>query len=268
MLSRPVLNILKYFNLWGFHFLPQARVGGKITGILIFFIQIVLCMWSSCNVLTSFLKEKSLMEFLDSLNFLLYYISCASCYWLIVYDSYTKRQLQCEFWNTCEEMFHNQSFSQLYRHIWTTLIPMICIMLGEYLVLAAALIRMNSIGSQEGVIIHCLFLSVVNHRIFFYIFHLKIISIQLNAILTELKQIQNILAVREFMENEFNEELNQRIKCIRNSLTLIHNMSDNVNVIFGISHLALILLIFHSSVTFLNFIYRLNLKKFDNYDYG
>lgn len=47
-----------------------------------------------------------------------------------------------------------------------------------------------------------------------------------------------------------------------------YEMCQHVNKIFGLSHLALILMTFHSSVTCLNLIYRQIVKNYVYYDVG
>lgn len=259
--------LLKYFNCFGFHSLPVARVGGKSGSTVIFTLHIVLCIWCSISTFTSFLEEQTFMEFIDSLNFLLYYITSASCYWFIIYDSYTKQTFQQGFWDIFQrinEHFHSQADLK----IWGSLMVFILIIIGDLTVLTISLVYTNSIGTPSCVLMHCIFLSVFDHRIFFFLLHLNVIAFQLDKIDSKLKHMNKLAVQSQFVLFEINKHELHRLKWIQDYYKLVYEMTENMNAIFGVSHLGLFLLSFHSSVTFLNFIYRQFLNKFTNYNAG
>lgn len=257
--------LLKYCSLWGFHSIPTASVGGKSGAGVIFIVHVILCVWCSITTITTFVEERTYMEFIDSLNFFLYYITSASCYWFIIYDSRTKQRVEQKFWDIFRQINERFCFQTDFK-IWDTLMAFVLIFTGDITVLITALIHKHSIGSPASVTMHCIFLSVFDHRIFFFLLHLKVITFQLKKIDSEFKHMRKLKTQSELMPMNKHEQ--HRLKWIRDYYKLVYEMTDNFNAIFGLSHLGLFLLTFHSSVVFLSFIYRQFLNKFTNYNAG
>lgn len=247
MYRKWVERFLKYFSLWGFHVVPTLKFGGDITSALIFVFHFGLSSWCSYTAYNQFAKKLALMEFIDMLNFCLYFITCSSLYWFIIFDSYTKKREQKHFWIIYQRANEKSQLSVKKGKYAAVLIMLI---MADLLSCILALIHENE--TDVGRIMHFTFLTVVDHRVFFYILHLKVIAFQLGKIKTEINQ--------ELQSN--------RLLFIRNQYEHAFEMSDHVNKIFGISHLVLIMLTFHSSITYLNFIYRLLQRKFNKYNNG
>lgn len=150
MFPKWIKYILKYYSLWGFHSLPNASVGGKFGGKFIFIVHIILCIWCTISTFTTFIEEQSLMEFIDSVNFLLFYITSASCYWFIIYDSYTKQAFQQKFWNIFWQINETFCFQKDFN-IWSYVIALIIIFTGDLSVLIISLVYEYSIGSPSCV---------------------------------------------------------------------------------------------------------------------
>lgn len=91
-------NLLKYFSLFGFHSIALLSCCEKSMNLLIFAIQIVVCLFCTIRTFYAFIESKSIMSFLDAINFFLYYLSCAFTYWLIILDSYTNQTVEFAFW--------------------------------------------------------------------------------------------------------------------------------------------------------------------------
>lgn len=247
MYRKWVERFLKYFSLWGFHVVPALKFGGDITSALIFVLHFGLSSWCSYTAYNQFAKKLALMEFIDMLNFCLYFITCSSLYWFIIFDSYTKKREQKHFWIIYQRANEKLQLSVEKGKYAAVLIMLI---MADLLSCILALIHENE--TDVGRIMHFTFLTVVDHRVFYYILHLKVIAFQLEKIKTEINQ--------ELQSN--------RLLFIRNQYEHAFEMSDHLNKIFGISHLVLIMLTFHSSITYLNFIYRLLQRKFNKYNNG
>lgn len=256
MFPKWLRNILKYFSLWSFHSVPFVKIGGTITTNVVLIFHIGLCAWCSFCAYREFIRKQALMEFIDVLNFFLYYITSASLYWFIIYDSYTKKREQQLFWETYGRA-NKRLRSKLNLEKGKYLTVMILLIIADVFVCAIALIR--EIKTDFGRIMHFTLLTVFDHRICFYFLHLKVIAFHLKEIQAQIKAItarnSNVLSM-------------QRLHLIRDQYKLVYEMSDSVNRIFGISHLILIMLSFHSSVTFLNFSYRIFHGKFQKYHNG
>lgn len=238
-------KLLKYFSLWSFHFVSFAKVGGNVTSFFMFVGHIGLCSWCSFSAFNEFAKKQALMEFIDALNFCLYYITSSLLYWFILFDSHTNKRAQQTFWKSYNRA-NEQSCSELNLQKDKYLTAMISLLIADVLTCAIALA--SETNTDVGRIMHLTFLCVVDHRMFFYLLHLKVIAFQL-------QKIQEI-------------SFTNRFHLIRDQYKIVFEMSEYANIIFDLSHLALIMLSFHSSVTFLNFIYRLVQRKFEKYQIG
>lgn len=200
------------------------------------------------------------MEFIDVLNFFLYYITSASLYWLIIIDSHISKREEQLFWESYNRI--NANFRpELNLNKQNYVLTLAILSFTDILLCILALIR--EIKTDVGRIMHLTFLVVVDHRIFFYLLHLKVVSFQLTKIQAEITDIH-----RSGFLLSTNLDVENRFKSIRKQYQLVYEMSEQINSVFGVSHLALITLSFHSSVTFLNFSYRLFHMKFIKYHNG
>lgn len=242
--------ILKYYSLFGLHFIPNARFGGKSTSLLIYFIQIGLCIWCSFWAFKAFIEEQKLISFLDALNFFLYYLTSALTYWAILYDSYTKKDILRGFWQNFTEI-SQKCATQFDLNKWNFLFAFILLLVLDTIMSGLALYR-TFINSEDNVT-HYHFLAIYDQRIFFYLLHVKIVTFQLQKIENELKYIHQC---KGYLSENFVSLTENQFKWIRNYYRLINEMVDNMNNAFGISNLAITLLSFHSAITFSNFVYR------------
>lgn len=72
----------------------------------------------------------------------------------------------------------------------------------------------------------------------------------------------------EIVSFKMNKHEQHRLNWIQDYYESVYEMTEKMNETFGISSLGLFLLSFHTSVTFLNFIYRQFLNKFTSYNSG
>lgn len=270
MFPKWLILVLKYFNLWGFHFIPFAKFGGKKTCLFINFVNVMLCTWCSLIVLKTFLNQQIQMEFLDAMNFLFLHIAFSISFWLIIFDSYTNRSVQNSFWEIVSQIDKKLN-SQTDLNGWTYLIPLFALLITSSSIFVSIMIQDRDIGfATKLMYIFCIY--TFDQRIFFYFLHLKVIANQLWKIKTELKGMSeqklrfNGIPKHLCLVNAVH--LQNRFRWIHAYYQLVSEMTENVNFIFGFSHLALLLLYFHSSFTYLNFIYRQTQNKFENFDEG
>lgn len=185
-------------------------------------------------------------ENLDVVNFLLYYVASVITYWLIIYDSFANRSLQFKFWNLFDRMNQNYGESIYQKGDYLTG----CIALTLIDIVAFGLSFCDDTTPTFNKILHFFFLGVFDNRIFYYILHLKLIACKLQSIEIQMKHQQGNLTEK-------------RIKSISNHYRLTYEMSDCVNMAFSWSQVALVMLTFYTSVTFLNIAYRLAHAKFN-----
>lgn len=173
-------NILRYYSFWGFYLPISSTFGRKLTTFGIFLVQFILCFWSSFRIIEAFAEKRAVMEFIDALNFLLYYISCAFTYWIIIYDSYNNQSNERAFWKLFarnKRIFDmRQNFNER-----NYLITLILLVVGDCLIVIFALMR-EVVSEYGGRVMHFMFLCVIDHRIFFYLLHLKAIVFELRNI--------------------------------------------------------------------------------------
>lgn len=255
--------VLKYYSLWSFHFVPSVKLGGKVISCLIFLSHIVLCSWCSFITLRAFVEMRAQMEFLDSLNFFLYYIAYSASYWMIISDSCINQKYQRKFWNIHSKI-NNEFSSQIEFEKWNYLRPFIFLIVGNSSVFTFVLLRERN-TKLATIMMHIALLFIHDHRVFFYILHLKTIAYQLWKIEKKLENMRksNALVIQD---SQFHVE--NQMKWVLGYYELVHKMSEKVNRIFGLSQLILVLLTFYSSVTFLSFVYRQFDKKFTKFDSG
>lgn len=243
--------IQKIFSFDGKIFsLVCGNVFGKSVNIIILSIHIILSVWCSLCAFDVFIHLSTLMEFLDALNFLFSYTFCAVTNWIIIYDSCTEQRLKNAFWSLFEQI-HDGIFSQNNVEIWSYLSPSICLLSVDILLLTMA-VTLEKTTDLFTKTMHFTFNWTYDNRAFFYFLHLKVIAIQLQRIEIEFKRLQI----------NFTQK---RLEWIRDHYKLSHDLCEMVNATFGLSNLAMLLLGFHSAVTFVNFIYRQIHRKFDKF---
>lgn len=247
-----IVNILKYYSLFGLHFVPNGSFGGKSTHYTIYLIQMSLCIWCSVWAFKAFLQELELILFLDALNLFLYYLTNALTYWAILYDSYTNKNILCGFWRNFEEISETYSSQPLKLKKQSFFLALISILVIDVIMFGLAFYR-AFINSEDNVT-HYHFLIIYDQRQLFYLLHLVVVNFQLQKIQTELKHIE---IYRDCMDANIVSFIdNQKLKWIRENYRKINEMVDDMNKSFGVSNLAITMLNLHSSIAFTCFMYR------------
>lgn len=243
-----------FFNMIGCTSNYNGGFGENSIRYLIWSLHICTCSWCTIYAFKTFFDQLlDLMEFLDALNFLIYYIFCSTTYWLIIYDSCTKQKEESAFWQTFTHI-NNRFYSQSTIEKWSYLIAMICLLVADVSMLIITSIVENT-SEPYTKLMHLIFLLICDSRIFFYLLHLKVISFHLERIETESKRSKKNC-------------LKMHLKWIQSYFNSIHEMSVYMNLAFDLSNLALFLLSFYCSVTFLSFFYRQMQRKFFNFNSG
>lgn len=258
-----IVFILKYYSIFGFYNKSCAKFHEKCVNSLILFVHVGLCSWCSLTAMTSFVEEIQLMEFLDALNFLLYYLTSAATYCLIIVDSYANRNNQRSFWKLFAQI--DGKYCHQFNK-WSYLSGLITLSIGNTAMSIIAFAYERTTGSDTK-IMNCIFLNVFDHRIFFYLLHMEAITFQLQKINAVLKNI-SLNKHLDIRRPAINSLTKLQCKWIRTNYRYVHEMTNHMNSMFGWSNLALTLLSFLSSITFLNFIYRQCHRKFGKFDSG
>lgn len=240
--------VLKYYSLFGFYSSSCSKLSEKIFRSITSAVQLGCCIFCSVWVFVAFADEKTIMSFLDAINFFLYYLTCALTYWLILYDSYTNENIEIAFWSNFNRI-GEQFYVPMKSTKWDFLCAFFWIILADLVCLSYSLYRENTTNIKDK-FMHFTLIVVIDHRMFFYLLHLKVLAEQLRQIEAELQ----------------NHPSKVQCNLIATFYELVYEMSDIVNVAFGWSNLAIMLLSLHTSVTFSNFVYRQANQKFHNFD--
>lgn len=235
MFPKWITFILTYYSLWGFCFILPAKYNKKSFMFVIIASHCALVTSSIYCVFKTFSPLLKHTGPLDVLNLLLYYIVSILSYLMIICDSYVNRVNQFEYWEKFSRI--KEDFcAQINLRKWSYLIALVVLNVGNC----------SYPGSDELMNLHSF--CIIDNRMLFYVLHLKVISSQLWTIKTELNLIQHFDGYR--------------YKWIRGYYEIVHEMCNLVNSVFGFSNLAILMMIFHTALTFLNSLYLLIQKNF------
>lgn len=258
MIPKWIEYVLKYYSFWGFHATSFA-FSRKIVHNSVFVAHIILCGWCTLQGWISFVDGAAFMEFLDVLNFSFYYITGILLYWLIIYDSFVSRNVEFRFWHNFFQI-PDKFGRQLDATKFSFFIPLIALTIGDSFMFIFAIV-FEKLSDVNAKMMHVILLGVIDHRIFFYLFHLHVVASQLRQLTMEVKQMQQNSLISGIFDRK-------RFNWIHKYYNSLYEMSCDINQIFGWSHLVLITLSFLSLVTNLNFTYRKISGKAENINFG
>lgn len=270
MIPNSVAFILKYYSLYNFHSLSSAKVGGKFIRCVILIFHVSLCTWCTINTLVYLTEMPAIMTRLDALYLLGYYCSCAMIYWLIIFKPYAIQSVQNAFWQNYLTI-HNRFCFETEIKKRNNLITIVLLPVIDVVVFLIAVT--NDHATRPSIkMMHFIYLDLCAHGMYFYVLHVKIIAFQLRQISMELKKIREFVTYRVYQQKRSVEQnhqwIKERLNWILNYYKIVYDMSDNVNRIFGWSHLALVLLSCYCIFSFLNFFYRQLEKKLNKFNFG
>lgn len=258
MLPKHINYTSLYYSFLGFQFEFYKTSTRKLTNSIILLVHIAICTWCSFCTFETAKLQMGFIEFLDVLNFLLYCSTCSLLYWLLIYDSLMNRSDQIAFWQFFTRI-DKKFYAQSELKICSYLVALFLLLLGDAFIFIFAFVCNELTDSRQ--LMHGIFFVIHDHRTFFYLLHLKIITFQLRKLNTELIQFSKC-RLRSIGGNFCNDWF----KWIRDYYTLVYKMTDHVNMIFGWSQLALFILCFYSAIVYINAIYRQFNGKFSKLD--
>lgn len=174
----------KYFSLFGFHSIVSAKFGGKRFRHLTFAIQIVLCIWCTLYAFRTFIAEKRSIDFLDALNFFIFYLTTAVAYWLILYDTCKNLSIQNAFWQRFDRINDKLSV-QIDLNGWDFLGAFIAICVIDLILFVLTIIRI--LNNSSDYVFHYNFIIIFDQRMFFYLLYLNAVILQMRRILQIIK---------------------------------------------------------------------------------
>lgn len=260
MLPKQMLNMLCYFDVCGFNS-GSSRVSqnGKVNNF-IYFVHILTAIFLTMfefRLMADYFPSLGLTEAItESLE----YSAALYTYWLIIFDSLMHRQAHANFWNTLHHIDRQFSCQPKYA------IRSYMVKFYAYSIKTISIVVIRlTISSITGFIIDFAYIAlfiVCEVRMFYYLYCLEILHMQLKIVASEVRTMTTILnATRQFHLANCNvittcESFEmQRMKWIREYFHDVHKMMSSLNIVFGWSHVGAIMFCFYYLLTESNWLY-------------
>lgn len=260
MYPRWMLNLLFYFDLWGFctqikRSPNQLKFDRSMLTLHIIFASI------STLLISKYLSRPG-DDKLGMVNDIMKFTVLLLVYWLSIFELYSKRRIQRQFW--CIVHYIDKRFCSLQRfnlgyypmkiEIYFTLTIFI------HSIFFKQLLSSTRIKFLYFWITYILIVWIYQNRAFYYLFYLEWIKNELKIVNHEAHEIvatyqKKILIkrLRIFQRNRF--------KWLRQYYGSTYDLSDALNIIFGWSNVVTILVSVHLILADLNWFYWKNYNK-------
>lgn len=255
MLPASVFQILHVFDVFGFNSgLTKFSLNPHLAH-LIYIIHILFASFATLFIY-AVIKFISPKDFVEAVSELLQYLSVLFTYWLIIYDSFVNRHVNRKFWMNLKWIdahVHSQS-SLNFRSFIVQFMEFFPIKMCMVVVVIVC-----NIDSFKIDFMYNFLFKIVHMRSFYYLFCLEILTFQLEQIETELQSVSSVINIPKLhalniRESIYTFEL-KRLKWIRDYVRCAHEMTADLNRIFGWSHVATILSSFYLLLSQLNWSY-------------
>lgn len=241
MLPKRVVRILNFFDLFAFNSGSTRLSSNQQIAYVIQFAH------TSIAVIFTFIYFKFLIEtceaygLFSTINEGLQYSASLLTYWIIVLESHIYRHSHLKFWGIFQQI--NEHFYQSNAKFHTFRIKHAEFSLMIFLFTT---INIFQFGITLLLASYFVLIRMCHTRVFYYIFCLEVIYLQLENIEKEVKKFQGPLN---------NPNLKKRLKWIREYFHLVHNMTFYFNKICGWSIAVTTLTCFYYVLNALNWIY-------------
>lgn len=252
-----MLNLLFYFDLWGFCTQFKRSSNQPKFDRLIFIFHIIFA-----SIATSFISKylnRPNNDTLGNINDVLKFTDLLLVYWLSIFELYINRRVQWQFW--CIVHYIDRRFCSLQRFD-----------LGHYplkikiyfaLTVLNNCIYCNRIFStvQADFLYLCLCYILITwiyqNRLFYYLFYLEWIKQELKRVNWEAHEIvatyeSSLLKTRNGFMKIFHRN---RFKWLRQYYGSTYDLSDEMNIIFGWSNVITLLVSVHLILADANWFY-------------
>lgn len=243
MLPKEIQWYLIFYDVFGFNSGTSKLSQSRGIVYCIEFIHILSAIFFTLTKFKFLFELYQLNGTISTVNESLQYSATLYTYWLIIMDSICCQSSHKRFWKLIQQI--DEKFcSQSHLRFRTYLAKMIAFFLVNISVSAngtTRLLRHNIVYS------YTLWAKICFLRMFYYIFCLKIVHFQLKNIDKELDKL--ILRKLNVAEH------NRRLKWTRQYISIIDEMTNHLNKIFGWSNAAVIFCCFYYILTCLNWIF-------------
>lgn len=239
--------LLKYYDFCGFY--TKTHNNLKKIEFSIFIGHIILAFYLTISIIL-FIKQPIISaDFpLNMANNLFQFLSGLVAYWIIIFESYFKRDYQKKFWKIYKQNL-SRCFQREYHLNLRSYLYKFCEFMLAFSIIQILLIHyfLSIMGAFFYFIIsYFVIVKMYQSRIFYYLFYMELIRNELEKIHKELKYhvLMSQSNACDFEKNIF--------KRIRECYGMVYQMVSCINNIFGWSQFATILFSLHLLLTELN----------------
>lgn len=255
MLPSSVFQILHIFDVFGFN---SGLTKFSLNPHLAHFIYIIHISFATFATLFiySVMRFISSKDFAEAVSELLQYLSVLLTYWLIIYDSFVNRHVNRKFWMNLkwiDAYGHSQSRLNFRGYIvkFMEFFPVKMCMV--------AIVIVCKINSFKIDFMYNSLFKIVHMRSFYYLFCLEVLTFQLKEIEIEIQNVASVINIPKLKTLNIRKSIYtfeaKRLKWIREYVWNAHEMTRDLNRIFGWSHVATILSSFYLLLSQLNWSY-------------
>lgn len=243
MFPRHVFYLLYFFNLWGLCTEPsELRTSRwKLEGWTIFilcFYSVYLCFVCGLTY-TTLTNMHANIDLLNRTNEIIIYAGAIIAYFIVIFESYCKRNIQRKFWKIFRQIGTNLNgskrdvkFGSYFAKFVLFFVAVIAIL---YQQLTGWLLGLNG-HHLLFLIAYISLLTMQQIRVFHYLFFVHLLNHQLNEVEIEMKNIAK--------SSENGTIQRESLRSIRMHYDLVHALSNCINEFFGWSNVTSILYLF------------------------
>lgn len=260
MLPVRMERMLTFFDVFGYNTGSSQLSRRREIAYSIYFVHFSMAIFFSSSIFYSIFKLLPYMTFIERLNHLFQYSTAIFTYWFIIFDSMNRWKKHRQFW-TILRRIDKLFYSQTNLSIRVYLIKFIQYILTTFTAVVMSLVKENpSTAHYIWTFINVFVVKQCQIRIFYYIFCLEVVFLQLCAIEDELLQMNQLSELSDSNVDLF------RFQWIRGYYNCIFEMTNLLNEIFDWSHVAAVSFCFYLLLTEMNWFWanfqRLSFLKF------
>lgn len=241
---------LCYFDLWGFYTeFNSTPFYQKLKKL--FVIHMILGV--AAEILFLMYTEEREKNILGTLNDAVKLQGFQIFYWVTIFESFTKRKKQQEFWTILQEIdrkHRSHRALRLNRYIFYSIFGAFMISLSH----AAVIYECFTFRAKYAHfwILYIIIIVMFQNRIFYCLFYIEIIESELRTIYRDLEEMKSIISAGELLRMKFERN---RLKWIREYNSLIYDLCHKVNSVMGWSNTVTTIFSFVLLLTDINWIY-------------
>lgn len=250
--SSSFAKFLFYFDLWGSMSQFNKSANQSHSSFLIFSLHILLASISSVIIIEYLLRPTG--DELGTANDTFKFIAFVLTYWLSIFELYLKRRTQNGIWELMSHIdrqlcsHHNFILAKYNIKFAAYSIAVILINLS-YL---HRILSAHQVNYVHFWTVYVLMELMLQHRSFYYLFYLELIAYELQIIQNELDKINECTNHPDEFIQKFHRN---RFKWVRQYYDSIHELCTIIHNVFSWSHVAVLLLPFHTILLDINWMY-------------